>query len=268
MNCGIVLCAGFGTRLRPVTEVIPKPAVPFLGHPMVWYALRSMKDAGISVILANVHHLPDRMSSCLRASCMALGLGEPRIYVESGDILGTAGGSRACLSMADGASRFVIYHGDVLCGADLGAALESHVASGASVSLVVAPRPPGCSLGMVGLCDGQIVRIRDWVTRGYASRDWDPVCFTGIHIVERHILESVPPLGYSCLVTQVYPRLMSEGRPIHACLTDRYFADIGTPQTYFDAQDWVVRHPEVLPDANVSRAVSSWSEFLNTSGET
>lgn len=250
MDAGILLSAGFGTRLKPLTDRIPKPAVPFLGHPMIWYAMRAMKTAGIHQIAANVHHLPDEMSRCLAECAHELGIHSPAIFRENGEILGTGGGARSCMQLLPDAERFVIYHGDVLCGADIQKILQEHKKSGADVSMVVAKRPENLKLGMIGVCRHQVVQIRDWKDHRFVHEMTEPACFTGIHVVERHFLERLPSDHYVCLVTEIYREMLENGRDIHAVMTDAYFADIGTPETYFEAQREVSAHPEKLPGAS------------------
>jgi len=263
MEAGILLCAGFGTRLKPVTDSVPKPAVPFLGHPMVWYAMRAMRDAGITALAANVHHLPDRMSDALARCARSLDLPVPAIYTESGEILGTGGGARECARLLPDADRFVIHHGDVLCHADLRRALDEHVASGADVSLILAPRPENSKLGMIGVdAQNRVAQIRDWKRPDAANLR--PACFTGIHIVERRVLESLPRDIPVCLVTETYRARLERGLDIHAIPTAAFFADIGTPETYFAAQTDVMRAPGLLPGADPSLFVADWNQLCYT----
>ncbi len=253
MNAGIVLCAGFGTRLKPVTDEVPKPAIPFLNKPMVWYALNCMKNAHIINIAANVHHLPDKMAACLEHCAHSLELPQIRIYREQNEILGTGGGARACMSLLPDADRFVIYHGDVLCGTRLENAIDAHIASGCDITLVVAPRPENSKLGMVGVDhNDDVMRIRDWYRAGCdASTPFKPCCFTGIHIVERRILETLPKETNICLVTEIYPAILAAGGRIHAFETSDFFADVGTPETYLEAQRQILSDPTKLPGAEI-----------------
>ena len=254
MIAGILLSAGFGTRLKPITDEIPKPAIPFLDKPMVWYALNSMKHAGITNIAANVHHLPDKMTACLNDCADVLELPKPGIYREQNEILGTGGGARACMSLLPEADRFVIYHGDVLCGVDLADVIRAHIDSDCGISLVVAPRPEHSKLGMVGVDDqGYIGRIRDWYRAGCdTTTTFSPCCFTGIHVVERNVLEQLPKQQYVCLVTEIYPSLLAAGERIRAIETRSFFADVGTPETYLEAQRQILGNPQMLPGAVVN----------------
>lgn len=249
---GIVLCAGFGTRLQPITHEIPKPAIPFLGKPMVWYAVHALYRAGIRSVAANLCHLPSVMEECFRSVCAEVGMDEPIFYHEGGAIAGTAGGAAACARLLPECDRFVVYHGDVLSAADVGHALCEHEQSQCDVSLVVAPRPEASPLGLVETCRGEVVRIRDWRapedrTEVNASRE--ARCFTGIHIIERRILEEIDPSRYTCLVTEIYPRMMASCQKIHAVSDVGFFADIGTPRSYLEAQNAVLQNPRILPGA-------------------
>lgn len=266
---GILLCAGFGTRLKPLTDTIPKPAVPFLGRPMVWYAMHALQQTGIATFAANVHHLPDIMAGCLQKCAQNLGLSEVHIFREKDEILGTGGGARSCLSLIPDADRYIVYHGDVLCNADLHAALQSHLSSGCDVTLVVAPRSQNSKLGMIGVdANHHIVQIRDWYRTDYdTSQTPMSACFTGIHIIERHLLETLEPGKNICLVTEIYRCMLEQNQPINAYLTDTFFADIGTPETYFEAQRMIWNHPEQLFGADSrlfpSKLVEDWSEFCH-----
>lgn len=252
-TAAILLSAGFGTRLKPLTDEIPKPAIPFLGKPMIWYAMNALKKAGIRNMAANVHHLPDKMSQTLRECADLLQLPEIRIFQEKNEILGTGGGARSCLDLLPVAQNYIIYHGDVLCGADISHVLESHEQSGADVTMVVAPRPENSKLGMVGIDSRhQVCRIRDWYRRNMnSSTELMKCCFTGIHVIRREILQSLPLNQNSCLVTELYPRMMAEDLSINACLIHDFFADIGTPETYLDAQRCVLEHPHFLPGSEI-----------------
>lgn len=243
MNAGILLCAGFGTRLKPATDWIPKPAIPFLTKPMVEYAIEAMRRAHIEICAANVHHLSARMETTLRRLFDEKNMTPVKIYREQGEILGTGGGARECAKLLKDADRFVIYHGDVLCSVDLDWAMRDHIASGCDVSLVLVPRPKSTKLGMIGVdAHHRVAQIRDWKRPDLEDNaPLIPACFAGIHIVERRVLETMNPEGYACLVTEIYRQRLEAGKDIHAIMTEAFFADIGTPETYFEAQDRVVK---------------------------
>lgn len=254
MIAGIILCAGLGTRLRPLTELIPKPAIPFMGRPIAAYALSALIDAGIKRVAINVHHLPERMESALGDAAEMLGFTGPiGVYRESYEILGTAGGARAAASTITPAQRYVIYHGDVVCGAAVDQAIEDHIDSNAMLTMVVAKRPDNCELGRIGVDDsGRVIQIRDWTHKDQIEAAktkpavGHPYLFTGIHIVEAALLKRIPKKGYACLVTDIYREMLEMGETIHAHETSSYFADLGTPEEYHAAQALLLAQPELL----------------------
>lgn len=242
---GILLCAGYGSRLAPLTDVVPKPAIPFCGVPMAHYALRSLERAGIDELGMNVHHLPERMIDAMHHGKWCNGTKDIVISRENDEILGTGGGAARVAAMMPDCDRYIIYHGDVLCAADLEKALKSHIESRARVTLVVLPRPRQIhenvrqSLGMIGVVEHEIICIRDWFKNGIQLDSFEQRCFCGIHIVEKCVLDMIQPNLNVCLVTQIYRQMLERGEKIHAYEPEHevFFADVGTPATYLDAQD-------------------------------
>ncbi len=270
---GILLCAGYGSRLAPLTDVIPKPAIPFCGVPMAQYARHFLEKAGLSELGMNVHHLPDRMVQAMDGGKWLDGTRDIAISRENDEILGTGGGAARVARMMPECDTYIIYHGDVLCAADLSKALASHLESGADVTLVVLPRPAEVkenvrkSLGMIGVVDHEIVCIRDWFKAGYRVESFLPRCFSGIHIVQKRVLDAIPDGENVCLVTQIYRDMLASGTRIHAWEPDTevFFADVGTPATYLDAQARCLSAPGFLPMlaqgkclSQTADAVSSW----------
>ena len=241
---GILLCAGLGSRLSPLTDVIPKPAIPFCGVPMAWYARHSLEKAGVCALGMNVFHLPERMIAAMDRGKWQHGSMDIKISSETQQILGTGGGAAKLAAMMPDCERFIVYHGDVLCGVDLKEALSSHLQSRKRVTLVVLPRPDQVkenvrqSLGMIGVVNEEIVCIRDWWKNGMILDSYAPRCFAGIHIVERSVLDEIPIDRNTCLVTQIYRAMLERGEPIHAFepAYPVFFADVGTPMTYLEAQ--------------------------------
>lgn len=265
----ILLCAGFGTRLKPLTELFPKPAVPFMGHPMVWYAMHAIQQTGQTQFAANVHYLPQKMTACLTSCAQNLGFKPPAIFHEKDEILGTGGGARACFELLPKDDCYLIFHGDVLCNADLNDAYKAHKASKADVTLVVAPRPQNSNLGMIGIDkQQQIAQIRDWFSVNCDKTSLTPACFTGIHIVNHHILANIPNQTNVCFVTEIYRNMLETGQPIHAYMTNAFFADIGTPQTYLDALKTLRTSPELLPGTKPityhTQNIDDWPNLCHT----
>ncbi len=227
----MVLCAGLGTRLRPLTERLPKPAAPVCGLPVVRYALARLAAAGVSRAVVNVHHLAPAMEAAARASAEALGL--PLAISREQVIAGTGGALREAGALLEGAEAVVLWNGDVLYDLDLAPALAAHRAGGALATMVLAPMPPGGSYAAVEVDgDGAVRRIAG---RGPGGPRLEPLHFTGVHLLSPALLEAVPATPFACDVNRdVYPPLLAGGL-VRGHPGAGYWNDLGTPARYLQA---------------------------------
>lgn len=154
---GMIVAAGLGTRLRPLTEWLPKPAVPVRGLPMIAYGLELLASAGVSEVVINVHHLPDAlMEAAERSRPRGLALR----FSHERDLLHTGGAIRRVASFLRESETSVILGGDMIVDLDLPGLIRGHAASGRSVSAVLADDPRVARFGSVGLDDaGRMRRI-------------------------------------------------------------------------------------------------------------
>ena len=129
---GMLLAAGLGTRLRPLTYFLPKPAVPLLNRPLALYSLDLLRTAGVKKIAVNLHHSPDSVKSAFS--------GEPEsiLYSYEDPIQGTAGGIGKIRDFFKG-STFVVTNGKIYCEEDLSRVVAHHRGSGSAVTLVLVP---------------------------------------------------------------------------------------------------------------------------------
>src|SRR5260370_6769258 len=137
---GMILCAGRGTRLRPLTERWPKAAIPVLGQPLLRYGVAALKRAGVSALGVNTHHLAEAMEAVASAECARAGL---RLEVSrEPTIQGTAGGIRGMRRFLQD-DHFLVLNGDVLFPLELKVLAQSHRQSGALATMVLIPMPAG-----------------------------------------------------------------------------------------------------------------------------
>jgi NDP-sugar pyrophosphorylase family protein len=239
----LVLTAGLATRLRPLSLVRAKAALPVAGVPLIHRILRSLSSAGVREAVLNLHHLPHTLTRLL-GDGSALGI---RIrYSWEVPILGSAGGPKRALPLlhapeqqntakppagsATSGSTFLIVNGDTLTDLDLPAVVEDHRRSGALVTMAVVPNTePDKYGGVVVAGDGAVT---GFVWRG--SRE--PSChFVGVQVVEPEVFASVPANVPYETVGALYPALLSARRgAIRAYQTSAEFMDIGRPSDYLD----------------------------------
>ena len=174
-----MLTAGLGTRLRPLTLVRAKPAIPVAGEPIVRRIIRWLVANGVVNVTLNLHHLPETLTSIV-GDGSDLG-GRVRYSWEQPTILGSAGGPRQALDII-GAETFFLINGDTLTDVDLRALAESHAASGALVTLALVPNVDPLRYGGVKLAaDG---RVLGFAARGSTA---DSFHFIGAQIASQSV---------------------------------------------------------------------------------
>jgi mannose-1-phosphate guanylyltransferase len=229
---GMVLCAGLGTRLRPLTGLLPKPAVPLCQVPLLRHALGLLAGAGIRRAVVNVHHLPEAMEAVAGAAAAELGLA---LRISREPVLaGTGGALRQARPLLRGAEAVVVLNGDVLFDVDLSAALSAHRATGALATMALLPMPPGSGYPSVEIdAGGRVRRIAGrFGPGGDQLTAWH---FPGLHVVSPELLERVPAEPFQVDVNRdVYPPLLARGL-VRGLVTHGTWRDLGTPASYLAA---------------------------------
>ena len=228
----MILAAGEGTRLRPLTSEVPKPLVPLFNRPLLFHALHRARDAGVAEAIVNAFHLGH-----LVVGAVGVGVpGGPRLRISEEDtLLGTGGGlARAGWFFRD-EQDFVVLNGDVVCDVDLAAAVAAHRATGAVATLVVVRRPdlPAAlhkvawneQTGRIVEVDGVPLAGGPGLARGI---------YTGVLVGSRALLDVLPKDGPACLKEDGFWPLLRAGASLHAHETTAYWSDVGTPARYLD----------------------------------
>jgi mannose-1-phosphate guanylyltransferase len=225
----MILGAGLGTRLRPLTLELPKPLVPVGDGPALAEVAAPLSAAGIREAVINAHHLAEAFTPA-RLARLPL-----RVEViREAEILGTAGGvANAAPLLAEG--EIVVWNGDILAGVDVAALLGAHAALGAEATLAVAPR--GAGEGTVGIGeDGRVVRLRGERT-GDEAVGGD---FIGVQVIGARLRRVLPSAG--CLVGDVYLPALRRGARIATFAAPGAWDDIGTVAAYLAANArWLAR---------------------------
>ena len=220
----LVLTAGLGTRLRPLTYVRAKAAVPVNGEPLVRRVAMWLAGRGIREHVYNLHHHPASIAACLGDGA-ALGI---RVrYSWEPTVLGSAGGPRHALPLlADSeADRFLIVNGDTLTNVDVDALLDRHQQSGALITMSLIPNPAPDKYGGVTVSPDGFVT--GFTRPGAAAESFH---FIGVQVAAAAVFRRVEDNVASESVNGLYPVLMREARnSIAAFISDASFSDISTP---------------------------------------
>ncbi|MFO0659821.1 MAG: NDP-sugar synthase [Polyangiaceae bacterium] len=220
MSTAMILAAGLGTRLRPLTDELPKPMVPVGDAPIVVQIQRHLAAHGFEAAVMNTHHLANAFDEVVYPL--------PTELSHETEILGTAGGIRQVIERT-GVRPSVVWNGDILGSIDLGELLDVHHRTDVDATWVIAPREG--SAGNVGVDDeGFVVRVRSF-KNGVEARSGD---FLGIYALSDELMGSLPRAG--CIVGDVLgPRLSTSQRRIATLTYEGRWFDIGTPVQYLQA---------------------------------
>ena len=242
----IVLVGGEGTRLRPLTSDVPKPAVTLVDRPFLAYAIEWLAAHGVAEIVLACGFLPEVLREALGDEEERAGV---RItYVAEPEPLGTAGAIRfAAEAIGDRLEdRFFALNGDVLADLDLSALMRTHQERGARATIGLHPVDDSSAYGLVR-CDeeGQVLEFLEKTGEAVPGE-----INAGAYVLERSVLDLVPA-GRACSIErEVFPRLVDDG--LCGLLLDGYWMDIGTPERYLQASwDILERtvHTRVEPTA-------------------
>lgn len=220
----LVLTAGLGTRLRPLTYVRAKAAVPVNGEPLVRRVARWLAARGIDEHVYNLHHHPASIAACLGDGAS---LGIRVRYSWEPTVLGSAGGPRHALPLLldRGSERFLIVNGDTLTNVDLDALLDRHEQSHARVTMALIPNPAPEKYGGVTVSGNGFVTGFTRPGTGIESFH-----FIGVQVAEADVFSHLEDNVVSESVNGLYPVMIrDEGGSIAAFVSDASFNDIGTP---------------------------------------
>jgi mannose-1-phosphate guanylyltransferase len=262
----LVLTAGLATRLRPLSYVRAKGALPVAGEALVRRILRQLADAGVTEAVLNLHHLPHTLTAAVGDGS---DLGVRVRYSWEHPVLGSAGGPARAIPLLDSAT-FLIVNGDTLTDAPLRALVDDHRSSGALVTMAVVPNEAPDKYG--GATVDGAGSITGFVRRGSAERSFH---FIGVQVAEAAAFAGVAADAPSESVAALYPALIArqEGS-VRAFHTQAEFFDIGTPADYLDTalalaaregRSTVSRRAEVVPGARLERSVL-WDDVVVEAG--
>jgi NDP-sugar pyrophosphorylase family protein len=227
----MILAAGLGTRLRPLTLEIAKPAAPLLCKPLALRLIEWLTREGATDFRLNLHHLPDSIREVFRTTPWdAL----PVSFSYEPEILGTAGGLKANEAFLRG-ETFLMANADIVADFSLQEALAFHRKRGALATLILYRQEPPFRYFPVRI--DQECRLRNFkgMCPGGALRP-DTYVFTGVHILEPAIFQYIPDGRFCEINDEVYPGALANGEKILGFPVKGYWNDLGDPARYLEAQ--------------------------------
>ena len=235
----LILAAGFGTRLFPLTVDRTKPAIPFLGKPLVGYVAEYLSGFGFDEIVVNLHHQPESVKQAL-GDGSAFGV---RIHytLEQPAILGTAGAlwnAREFLQE----ETFLVINGKIITDIDLAAALGMHKDSGALATMILKENPKHEKFTIINTEGGFVTGFggfpqpifEDEALNPKSYTQMPPLMYTGIQILEPAVFDYIPPAVESDIISVFYRPAMAHGEAIAAHVADGNWRELSTIQRYLD----------------------------------
>lgn len=220
----VVMAGGFGSRLMPLTANCPKPMVKIAGRPMLDYTVAQLYAHGISEMVFTLGYMPDVIRDYVE------GYENIDTFFTVEDVpLGTAGGVKAAEVLLD--ERFFVLSGDALSDINLSAMLNQHIATGAKVTLAAAVVDDPKRFGVLSLDSSNCVK--GFIEKPQSDA-FGKLVNTGVYIIEKSVLGFVPKNMPFDFARDLFPMLTESGS-LYAYVHDGYWSDIGTINSYFDA---------------------------------
>ena len=227
----MILAAGFGTRLKPLTNELPKPLFPVLNRPILEHALNFLSTHGIKEIAINLHHKSEKIIDYFGDG---KDFGVNLHFSKEEKILGTAGGIKKLQSFFKN-ETFLVINSDILADLNLNNVLKFHKEKNSKLTLVVRQDPNAEKYDSIQRIDeGRIVHFL-----GRSIKNSEPitqVMFTGIQIMEPEIFSRIPENKFCGTVEDVFPGMIEDKLPVYSFLHKGYWIDMGTRETYIQAQ--------------------------------
>jgi len=260
-----VLAAGLGTRLRPLTEAMPKPLLPVCGVPVLGHTLAQLAAVGCEAVAVNLHYQGEQIRQRFGDRFADI----PLTWSEEPELLGTGGALHPLRDFFAPADLVLLINGDSLCRWPLKRLIRAHQTAGSTAATLLLTRRADLAAfgGGVGIGrEGEILSFRTGDPEpasgtGAISRR---LVFAGAHVFAPPLLERVGP-GPSDIVRDLYSPLLAEGGRLSSIATDRSWHDLGTPRRFLAASlDWaragwperLWRRSWVSPEAEITARVT------------
>lgn len=224
----VILAGGLGTRLRPLTDNIPKPIVPFGNRPFAEYQIDILKKAGIEDICFSLGYQSDKIEA-------VLGDGQDHgvrlTYVIEPEPLGTAGAFAFANRGAEG--PVFVLNGDILTDVDLTSMMEAHRSESAVATLFLKEVEDPTRFGLVDVDgSGRVKGFREKPSPEEAAMIPHPLISAGIYLLEESVTDLIPPDVRFMFETDVFPALIGSGATVASFTPSCYWRDIGTIENY------------------------------------
>jgi mannose-1-phosphate guanylyltransferase len=222
-----ILGAGLGTRLKALTESLPKPLIPVHQKPLITYAFDHLIEVGVDQFMINTHHCPDEYAAAFPDSKYR---GASLKFRQEHDLLETAGGIANIADWLPSDQPFIVYNGDILTDMPLQPLLDAHADSGNLVTLALRSQGDALQIGFDS-ASGQVVDVRNYLHTNCETL----FQFTGVYVVDPGFLEFLTPGKKESVVLPFLEVIRHNGKLGGAIVDDGEWSDLGTREAYLRA---------------------------------
>lgn len=224
----IILAGGMGTRLRPLTQELPKPMVPLLGKPLMEHSIDLLKKYGINKIGVTLMFLPQYVKNYFKDGSE---FGVELSYFVEEKPLGTAGSIKLAEDFLD--DTFIVISGDSLTSVNLEKILKYHKSINADVTIVLSKQSEPLAYGVV-LTD-TTGKVTSFVEKPQWENVFSDTVNTGIYIIEKKVLDKIQKNKEFDFSKDLFPLLLKENYNLYGYITEEYWCDLGTAKSYLNA---------------------------------
>ena len=250
----MVMAAGVGSRLDPLTQKIPKPLVPVLNKPVMDILLQKLKDYGVEKVIANTHYLAEQIQNRYTKNSP---IDIHFAYIHEETLSGTAGGVKKCEFFFDDVEDFIVVSADGLHDADLDKIVKSHKESGciATMAISAVDHAEVCHFGVVvPTKEHYVLEFQEKPSIEEAKSNY---INTGIYVFNKRIFDFIPKGEKYDFAKNVFPRLLEAGEKINTYRIYSYWSDIGTIEQYIQSNIDALSKKVLIKDPNIIRKYDS-----------
>ena len=248
----LIMAAGYGTRLEPLTLAVPKPMVPIVNLPTMQHNIELLKRSGFREVVANIHYYPEQIENYFGDG---YDLGVNLLYSFEEKLLGTAGGVKRMAGIANTKDTFLVLSSDALTDINLKRIIGYHKKKNALMTIALAKVSDVTQFGVV-IQDDE-ARITGFQEKPKQEEAQSDLVNAGIYVIEPEVLKMIPE-GFYDFGKQLFPRLVEEKAPIYGYPMLEYWNDVGGLEKYiqssYDAMKGIVQIR--IPGRRVGR--STW----------
>jgi len=226
----MILSAGLGTRLRPLTFETPKALIPIANRPVIEYVIALLKHHQINDLVINLYHLPEQIEKYLGDGSS---LGVKITYSFEEELYGTAGALLHAKRYLENSS-FLVINSDILTDIDLSQAIGFHQQNQAAATLVLTRVSDPSSYGLIGI--DRRGRIKSFLGKPKLEESLTEGIYTGIAVLNSRIFEYISS-KFSGLGDDLFPKMLESSEPLYGYLAQGYWLDVGTPERLLQAKE-------------------------------